>query len=43
MRQLESLLASQGVTVEEVRQIRPRMEEAFVSLIRREEEGQAKP
>jgi ABC-2 type transport system ATP-binding protein len=34
MRQLESLLASQGVTVEGLRQIRPRMEEAFVSLIR---------
>jgi len=43
MRQLESLLASQGVTVEGVRQIKPRMEEAFVSLIRREQEGQAGP
>lgn len=43
MRQLESLLASQGVIVEGVRQIKPRMEEAFVSLIRREQEGQARP
>jgi ABC-2 type transport system ATP-binding protein len=34
MRQLESLLASQGVIVEGVRQIKPRMEEAFISLIR---------
>ena len=34
MRQLETLLASHGVTVEGVRQIRPRMEEAFVSLVR---------
>lgn len=43
MRQLRSLLASQGVIVEGVRQIKPRMEEAFVSLIRREQEGQARP
>lgn len=41
MRQLETLLASHGVTVEGVRQIRPRMEEAFVSLIRREQEDAA--
>ncbi len=34
MRQLETLLASHGVSVEGVRQIRPRMEEAFVSLVR---------
>lgn len=41
MRQLETLLASHGVSVEGVRQIRPRMEEAFVSLIRREREDAA--
>lgn len=41
MRQLETLLASHGVSVEGVRQIRPRMEEAFVSLIRREQEDAA--
>jgi len=40
MRQLETLLASHGVTVEGVRQIKPRMEEAFISIIReRLEEG----
>ncbi len=43
MRQLETLLASHGVSVEGLRQIRPRLEEAFVSLIRREQEGQAVP
>jgi len=41
MRQLETLLASHGVSVEGVRQIRPRMEEAFISLIRREQEDAA--
>ncbi len=41
MRQLETLLASHGVTVEGMHQIRPRMEEAFVSLIRREQEDAA--
>ncbi len=34
MAQLEALLVAQGVAVEEMRQIRPRMEQAFTSLVR---------
>jgi ABC-2 type transport system ATP-binding protein len=34
MSELESLLTAQGIAVEGLRQTRPRMEEAFISLIR---------
>jgi hypothetical protein len=34
MPDLESLLRAQGIAVEGLRQTRPRMEEAFISLIR---------
>jgi hypothetical protein len=33
--ELENLLESQGIQVSGLRQTRPRMEEAFISLIRR--------
>jgi len=39
MSELESLLTAQGIAVEGLRQTRPRMEEAFISLIRAQATG----
>ena len=35
-REIEAALAAQGITCEGMREIEPRMEEAFISLIRRQ-------
>ena len=35
--QVQAVLAGQGVAVLDVRRTRPRMEEAFISLVRRQE------
>jgi len=34
--EIEAALAAQGITCEGMREIKPRMEEAFISLIRRQ-------
>jgi hypothetical protein len=40
--EIEAALAAQGITCEGMREIAPRMEEAFISLIRRQMDGQGK-
>jgi len=42
MEQMQSTLSAADVEVYDIRRSRPRMEEAFISLVRREMEGQGR-